>query len=34
MLAALAIVSTSPESKSDSLERFPGSGVTHLPAEG
>jgi hypothetical protein len=23
-----------PESKSDSLERFPGSGVTHLPAAG
>jgi hypothetical protein len=24
----------SPESKSDSLARFAGSGVTHLPAEG
>jgi hypothetical protein len=32
--ATATALEDSSESKSDSLERFPGSGVTHLPAEG
>jgi hypothetical protein len=32
--AVTVMLDRPPESKSDSLERFGGPGVTHLPAEG